>query len=86
MVQSLETLIVTLVVTIVIFVALLFLPAIIELKKPKDAGPRLIIDFGQICLSDLKTSLQNIEEDLKFDCQLTSKIGVFLRFIPNLEA
>jgi len=73
-------------VTIVIFVALLFLPAIIELKKPKDAGPRLIIDFGQICLSDLKTSLQNIEEDLKFDSQLISKIGVFLRFIPNLEA
>jgi uncharacterized membrane protein YcaP (DUF421 family) len=86
MVQSLETLIVTLVVTIVIFVALFFLPAIIELKKPKDAGPRVIIDFGQICLSDLKTSLQNVEEDLNFDSQLTSKIGVFLRFIPNLEA
>jgi hypothetical protein len=86
MVQSLETLIVTLVGTIVIFVALLFLPAIIELKKPKDAGPRVIIDFEQICLSDLKTSLQNVEEDLKFDSQLTSKIRVFLRFIPNLEA
>jgi hypothetical protein len=42
MAQSLETLIVTLVVIIVIFVALLFLPAIIELKKPKDDGPRVI--------------------------------------------
>jgi hypothetical protein len=62
------------------------LPAIIELKKPKDAGPRFIIDFAQICLSDLKTSLLKIEEDLKLDSQLTSKIGVFLRFIPNLEA
>ena len=62
------------------------LPAIIELKKPKDAGPRLIIDFAQICLSDLKTSLLNIQEDLKFNSQFTSKIRVFLRFIPNLEA
>jgi hypothetical protein len=86
MVQSLETLIVTLIVTSVIFVALLFLPAIIELKKPKDAGPRLICDFSQILLSYLKISLLNIEEDLKFDSQFTSKIGVFLRFIPNLEA
>jgi competence protein ComGC len=50
MAQSLETLIVTLIVIIVIFVVLLFLPAIIELKKPKDAGPRVLIDFAQICL------------------------------------
>ena len=60
MVQSLETLIVTLVVTIVIFVVLLFLPAIIELKKPKDAGPRVMTDFMQIWLNDLKTSLLNV--------------------------
>jgi hypothetical protein len=51
MAQSIETLIVALVVIIVIFVALLFLPAIIELNKPKDAGPRVLIDFAHICLS-----------------------------------
>jgi hypothetical protein len=83
MTQSLETLIVTLVVTIVVFVALLFLPAIIELKKPKDAGPRVIVDFAQICINDLKTSLINIEEDLKFNSRLTSKIGSFLWFIST---
>ena len=39
---------VLLVVTIIIFVALLFLSAIIELKKPKDAGPMVMLDFAQI--------------------------------------
>ncbi|MCL5949487.1 MAG: hypothetical protein M1490_03305 [Candidatus Bathyarchaeota archaeon] len=64
----------------------MFLPAIIELKKPKDAGPRLITDsFAQMHLSALKTALLNIEDELKFDSQLSGKIGNFLRFIPNLE-
>jgi hypothetical protein len=87
MIQSIETLIVALATTTILSVALLFLPAIIELKKPKDAGPRLITDsFAQIRLSALKTALLNIEEELKFDSQLVSKIGSFLGFIPNLEA
>ncbi len=63
--QSLVTLIVILVVAIIIFVALLFLPAIIELKKPKDAGPRVIIDFAQICLRDFNRSFLFILENLE---------------------
>jgi hypothetical protein len=51
MAQSLETSILTLIVIVVIFVALLFLPAIIELRKPKDAGPRVIFDFAQKVLT-----------------------------------
>jgi hypothetical protein len=51
MAQSLETLILTLIMIIVIFVALLFLPAFIEFKKPKDAGPRVIFDFAQKVLT-----------------------------------
>ena len=86
MIQTLITLLVALtaITTMAIF---MFLSAIFKLKKPKDAGPRLITDsFAQIRLSALKTALLNIEEELKFDSQLASKIGSFLRFIPNLEA
>jgi hypothetical protein len=37
-------------------------------------------------LSSLKTFLLDIEEEFKFDSQLTSKIAIFLSFVPNLEA
>ena len=87
MIQSIETLLAALATTTILSSALLFLPAIIELKKPKDAGPRFITDsFAQFRLSTLKIVLLNIEEELKFDVQLPSKIGRFLCFIPNLEA
>jgi hypothetical protein len=42
MIQNLDLLIATLIGTTAIVIILFFLPALIELKKPKDAGPRLI--------------------------------------------
>ena len=69
-----------------VIIALLFLPALIELRKPQDAGPRLITNsFAPCRLRTLKTVLLDIEEELKFDRQLVSKIAIFLHFIPNLE-
>jgi len=44
MIQDSDLLIATLIATIAIIIVLFFLPAIIELKKPKDAGPRQIND------------------------------------------
>lgn len=42
---------------------LLFLPALVELKKPKDAGPRFIADSDSITplkrLNDLSFNLEN---------------------------
>jgi hypothetical protein len=65
---------------------LMFLPAIIELKKPKDAGPRLINDnIAKIRISTLKIPITNIEEEQKFDNQSTINIASFLYLIPNLE-
>jgi len=70
-----------------IVIVLMFLPALIELKRPQDAGPRLIANsFTPWRLSALKTFLLDIEEEFKFDSQLTSKIAIFLSFVPNLEA
>jgi hypothetical protein len=65
---------------------LMFLPAIIELKKPKDAGPRLINDnIAKIRISTLKIPITNIEEEQKFDSQSTINIASFIYLIPNLE-
>ena len=72
--------------TAIVFI-LMFLPALIEVKRPQDAGPRLIANsFTQLRLQTLRTVLSDIEEELNFDSQLTSKIAIFLAFIPNLEA
>ena len=87
MIQGLNTLIITLLATTTTTILLMFLPAIIELKKPKDAGPRLITEnFAKIVLSTLKIPIINIEDDWKLDIQSTMKIASFLNVIPNLEA
>ena len=86
MIQSLNLLI-TALIAITTVILLMFLPAIIELKKPKDAGPRLITEnFAKIGLSTLKIPIINIEDDWKLDIQSTMKIANFLHVIPNLEA
>ncbi len=63
MIQSLNLLIATSV-ALGIITTLMFIPSIIELKKPLDAGPRLITDSSmQIPLSVPKTALSNIEDE-----------------------
>jgi len=86
MIPNLATLIVTLVSAVGLSVSLLFLPALIELRKPKDAGPRSICDsFLQMRLRTLKTDLFNLEDDWKFESQPIDKLENSLFFIPNLE-
>ena len=72
--------------TIVTSIFLMFLPIMIELKKHKDAGPRLIAEyFVQTGLGTLK-NLLNLEEEEPICSQLTFKTVVFPVFISNLEA
>jgi hypothetical protein len=86
MIQSLENWIAILALTTTLSAMLLFLPAIIELRKPKDAGPRLIPDyFVQMRLLSQKTALFNIDDDLKYDSQIVMIFENFLNFIPNLD-
>jgi len=79
-------LITALIATTVIIVILFFLPAVIELKKPKDAGPRLINDnIPKIRISTLKLPITDIEEEQKFTYQSTIKNVGSLYSLPNLE-
>ena len=85
MIQISYTLATLIAITTITFL-LMFLPAIIELKKPKDAGPRLINDnIAKIRISTLKIPITNIEEEQKFDSQSTINIASFIYLIPNLE-
>jgi hypothetical protein len=67
-------------------VTLYFLPAIIELKKPRDAGPRLISDtYAKAVLSMLSPRLLDIEEEQILTSQPSIKVAIFLYAIPSLE-
>ena len=63
---------------------LMFVPALMELKKPLDAGPRLIQDtYIPPVLSNLR-SLLNLEDESLADVRST-KIAQVLDFLPNLK-
>ncbi len=86
MIQSLNTFATALIGVATTGILILFLPAIIELKRPLDAGPRLIRgNFAEILLSDLKIPIINVEDDWRLDRQSTMTVRGFFDFVPNLE-
>ena len=69
-----------------ITILIMLLPAILELKKPLDAGPRLIIgDFAQLNASEFRIPLMNLEDESNPVNQLKVKLPDFPRVVPNLE-
>lgn len=70
---------------------LMFLPAIVELWKPKDAGPRLIAEnftTSALTLNNLSL-MRNIQPDLTdIECEMgiTKVYAKTLVFLPNLES
>ena len=71
--------------TSAIVIVLMFLPAIIELKRPHDAGPRVITGSPQQKKTIDFTDLYDIEGSLKFDGQPTTNTLDFCRFLPTFE-
>jgi len=70
---------------ILFFLILTFLPSIIELKKPKDPGPRIIVEFDHTYLSDLEIE-KNEEGELKANISILGEIMAILTFLPDLES
>ena len=86
MIQDPNSLIATLIATTAIVIVLFFLPGLIELKKPKDAGPRLINDnISKISFSSLTVPVTDIEEEQKFTYQSTIEIAGSLSALLDLE-
>ncbi|MEM3526685.1 MAG: hypothetical protein QXV37_04645 [Candidatus Jordarchaeaceae archaeon] len=72
-----------------VFIFVMLLPALIELKKPRDAGPRIIMGDA-IAISSFQTQavipLLNMEEEkLELDETIINKIAHIIAFLPNLE-
>jgi hypothetical protein len=65
-------------------VILLFMPAIMELRKPKDSGPRLIKDnFEKTIIGEFRNGMVNLDEEE--NNTLTVGLSSFLCRFPNLE-
>lgn len=72
------------------FIFIMLLPALFEIKRPGDAGPRKIMDniigFQQFQLRQI-IPLMNVEEEKpRLDKVLVEKIADIIAFLPNLEA
>jgi hypothetical protein len=77
-----------LMVTTLALILITFLPAFIELKKPKDGGPRMIT--AKIPEMNPRIarfiSLVNIEDEQTYDGSLNQKMVKILGVLPSLEA
>jgi len=68
-------------------ILIMFLPALIELKKPKDCGPRMIMEN----VPDLHLqprfifAIPNIEEEIKFEHSLLPRLTKIIEVLPSLE-
>jgi hypothetical protein len=68
------------------FILIMFLPALHELKKGRDAGPRVIMDDVIVQLFKQKAKpLATMEEEMVFDQILIKKIAGIIAILPNLE-
>jgi hypothetical protein len=72
-------------------ILLMFLPAIVELRKPKDAGPRLIaenLSTSSTTLNNpsLMRNLQPVLADIENDPRITKIYEKILGVLFNLES
>jgi len=77
---------VTLAFGVVNFILLMFLPALLELRKPRDAGPRKIMNDVPTGESQKKIISMERAEEIEVDQALAKKMANVLSILPNLEA
>jgi hypothetical protein len=82
------TAIIIIMITTPVLILIMFLPAFIELKKPKDGGPRRItaeIPKGNVCITHF-IPIANIEAEQKLvDRSLIQTIAKIIEVLPSLE-
>jgi len=71
---------------VLIFILIMLLPALFELKIPKDAGPRMVTDYGfPTSLGIEEILIANLEEKQGFEQILVKNIVDAINVLPNLE-
>jgi hypothetical protein len=63
------------------FILIMFLPALLELKKPKDAGPRRIME--EVVVYQHSERIDSME--VEFDRNIVRKVSEIISVLPNLE-
>jgi hypothetical protein len=71
---------------VVVFVLVMFLPALFELKNPKDSGPRKIMDDALDAVSQMKIVSLERGEETQVDQALVKKMASVLSVLPDLES
>jgi hypothetical protein len=88
--NSTPTIFVILIFGLSTFLFIMLLPALFELKRPKDAGPRKIMDsmipVQRFQLGQMISLVNAEEEKLGLNQVLVKKIAEIIAFLPNLEA
>jgi len=79
------TAIIVILVTTPALILIMFLPALIELKKPRDSGPRIITAESLDALITRFIPIANIEDEQKFDNSLIQAIAKIVEVLPSLE-
>jgi len=69
------------------FIFIMLLPALLELKRPKDAGPRAIMENASAIQFQIRESILmvDVEEEQRFDQALVKKIADVIAVLPSLE-
>jgi hypothetical protein len=81
--MGIDVLLASVIGTAAVTLSLMFLPAVIELSRPKDAGPRFIP--GSIAIVRI-AAITNLDEETHLETPLATQLFNFLRAIPSLEA
>lgn len=87
MIPNLTSIIAILILGIPILILIMLLPALLELKKPKDGGPRMILDnISEVQIQIMRmTPIANIENEQRFDSAIIQPLAKIIAVLPNLE-
>ncbi len=66
---------------VITFIVVMLLPALMELKKPKDAGPKKLENGEQHGIN----LLVDMESEIKFDWTTIRRVAEIIAFLPSLE-
>jgi hypothetical protein len=87
MIPNLTSILTVLMLGTPILILIMLLPVLVELKKPKDAGPRMIMgNISEVPIQMMRMiPLANIEEKQNFDSALIQALAKIIGALPSLE-
>ena len=87
MIPNLTSIIAILILGTTTLILIMLLPALLELKKPKDGGPRMILDnISEVQIQIMRMiPIASIEDEQKFDSALIQPLAKIIEVLPSLE-